>query len=59
MFFAVFQEDEIAIFAAQILRSPHEENVTTTGSHPFQFPLLSHFADMAKERMDWMRTRKG
>ena len=55
MFLAVFEENKIAVFAAQVFWRPHEKDIATAGSHALQLALLGHLADVPEERVDGMR----
>ena len=54
MFLAVFEENKIAVFTAQVFGRPHEKDIATAGSHALQ--LLDDVpADVPEERVDGMR----
>lgn len=42
MFFTELHQDYVTVFAAEIFRRPHEENVSTSRSYPLLLSLLKH-----------------
>lgn len=42
MFFTELHQDYVTVFAAEIFRRPHEENVSTSRRYPLLLSLLKH-----------------